>query len=353
MLQCWAVCHLLLLSMHHLSGWAWLPAGLQHAILAVLGTGCSTRGQCCIGQPGTALTQDTRSLQVFALGCAVVKCSPAVTGVSAPEWAAACLSWSVRQRAQQMGQHAVPASTKTHLCSWWTIGTLLWHQTPQEIQTALFPCSSVASKALHPPHLLCPAAGHFRVPPTPCAPLQLDWYAEVAVCPCPGPCIHWVPSAVQLDSNQGVRLLCPDTCSHMKPCMLQLDSHAEVSELLCPGRCGHLMPCVLQLDSDAEVSDSLGIGTEGASQSHTAPYSQTPADGLGAVRGQDDRDYHPVLGDNVTSRGERKRAYGTRSKGRRSVRHCSRAVAVAGAVTRVSNCLLLKLRCCTLSVHAH
>ena len=93
-----------------------------------------------------------------------------------------------------------------------------------------------------------------------------------------------------------------------------------------------MMPCVLQLDSDAEVSDSLGIGTEGASQSHTAPYSQTPADSLGAVRGQDDRDYHPVLGDDVTSRGAGKRAYGTRSKGRRSVRRCLRAVVVLGAV---------------------
>ena len=119
------------------------------------------------------------------------------------------------------------------------------------------------------------------------------------------------------------------------PCVLQLDSHAEVSDCPCPEPCGHLLPCVLQLDSDAEVSDSLGMGTEGASQSHMATYSQTPGDSLGAVRGQDDRDYHPVLGDDVTSRGAGKRAYGTRSKGRRSVRHCLRAIEIKGAVTLV------------------
>ena len=114
-----------------------------------------------------------------------------------------------------------------------------------------------------------------------------------------------------------------------------------------------MMPCVLQLDSDAEVSDSLGKGTEGASQSHTAPYSQTPADSLGGGQGQDDRDYHPVLGDDVTSRGAGKRAYGTRSKGRRSVRPCLRAIVVIGAVMRVSNGLPLELECFTRSVHAH
>ena len=80
-LQCWAACHLLLLSFF---GWAHLPAGLQQAILAVHGTGCDTRAQCCSGQPGTALTQAVHRLQVLAAGCAVAKCSPAVTGVSAP-----------------------------------------------------------------------------------------------------------------------------------------------------------------------------------------------------------------------------------------------------------------------------
>lgn len=170
-----------------------------------------------------------------------------------------------------------------------------------------------------------------------CALLQLDSYAEVAVCPHPGRCTHRILPALQLDSNQRCQnFFCHRPCRYFMPCVPQLDSHAEVSRAFGPGPRGHLMPCVLQLDSDAEVSDSLGMGTEGASQSHTAPYSQTPADSLGAARGQDDRDYHPVLGDDVTSRGAGKRAYGTRSKGWRVVRRCPRARVVLAAVMLVS-----------------
>lgn len=311
----------------------------------------ATGGQCCPGQPGTALLQAAHSLQVFAADCAAaVRCSPAVTGVSASEWAvwphasaAACVSVCSAD-----GAACVPASPKAHLqlVDNWS-PAVAWH-TPGHptCPVSLLFCCAQSSAPISSP---VPCSMALPVLHTPRV-LYCSWTAmqRLVSGPHPGRCTHWILPALQLDSNQRCQnVFCARPCRHFMPCVPQLDSHAEVSRSFGPGPRGHLMPCVLQLDSDAEVSDSLGMGTEGASQSHTAPYSQTPADSLGAARGQDDRDYHPVLGDDVTSRGAGKRAYGTRSKGRRAVRHCPRAGVVLAAV------MLLWPRCASTDSAQH
>ena len=161
----------------------------------------ATGGQCCPGQPGTALLQAAHSLQVFAADCAAaVRCSPAVTGVSASEWAvwphasaAACVSVCSAD-----GAACVPASPKAHLqlVDNWS-PAVAWHTPghPTCPVSLLFCCAQSGAPISSP----VPCSMALPVLHTPRV-LYCSWTAmqRLVSGPHPGRCTHWILPALQL-----------------------------------------------------------------------------------------------------------------------------------------------------------